>query len=230
MNINDLVDCVYYINLDDRVDRDKEFWDLNKSFLDKDKTQRISAYNAKNTASNTDYVNLMRARSAHMISYTAPFVKALEQGHNEILIFEDDAEPFFEDVSELELFISEANTNNYDVLFLGGTIQSKLNKESANLYRVLNNVFTTHAIVFNNRNGIFNKMADMHKPFDDIYHAFSSSGAASDLILSTMTLEYTGYICSKLLYGQYESYSDIDAQSVSYNSDMLDRFNKFCLE
>jgi hypothetical protein len=228
MKINDLVDQVYYINLDDRVDRYDQFWKLNDRLLDKDRTERISAYDAKNKTSNTDYINLIRARSAHLISYTFPFVKALEAGHDEIIIFEDDAEPFFKEVSELEIFISEANQNNYDILFFGGTAQSKLNKETNNLYRVLNNVFTTHAIAFNNKDGFFSKMAEMHKPFDDIFSAFASSGAASDLILSTMTLDHKGYICSKLLYGQFESHSDIDGQAASYNSDMLNRFSKFC--
>ena len=69
MKINDSVDCVYYINLDARKDRDEKFWELNGELLDRSNTKRISAVDARNFSSNTDYHGVLNARGGISVSY-----------------------------------------------------------------------------------------------------------------------------------------------------------------
>ena len=59
MKLNDFFDCVYYINLNKRVDRKNKFWELNKNILDIEKTIRIPAFDASNQKSNTDFASII---------------------------------------------------------------------------------------------------------------------------------------------------------------------------
>jgi hypothetical protein len=47
------------------------------------------------------------------------------------------------------------------------------------------------------------------------------------IIGKKMTQQRTSFVTDKLLFGQYESFSDIEAETTSYNKDMINRFLKF---
>ena len=49
------------------------------------------------------------------------------------------------------------------------------------------------------------------------------------IIGEKLTRQRPSFITDKLLFGQYESFSDIEAQTTSYNKDMINRFSKFAL-
>jgi hypothetical protein len=229
MKINDLFDAVYYINLDSRTDRNNEFWKLNADFLCKDTTIRISAFDAKNPNVSHGVLPLMRARAAHSVSYSKPFCHAIENKFQKILILEDDAQPMIQDPEEMYNLVSNCQQTDYDILFLGGTIQSQLTKENEFLYSVKNNVLTTHAISFCNNNDLFKTIAPLgnnyNKTFD--YLTRQRSFSATDLLTSELTLKYRSFFPNRLIYGQYESFSDIDGKNAAYNTDMIKRFEKY---
>ena len=115
MKLNSLFDCVYYINLDFRKDRNEKFWALNKKFLCREATIRISAHDASNSGQKNnqpDWQKIIIARAAHATSYSSVFKHALSKGFKNILVFEDDAEPFFSEVSTFLKIFNSALTNN----------------------------------------------------------------------------------------------------------------------
>lgn len=229
MKLNDLFDAVYYINLDSRTDRDDEFWRLNNNFLCKEQTIRISAFDARNSNVANGVLPLMRARAAHSVSYSKPFCHAIENNFKKILVLEDDAQPMIKDSIEMYSLIKNCQQTEYDILFLGGTIQSKLTKENEFLYRVKNNVLTTHAISFCDNNDLFKTIAPLgnnyNKTFD--YLTRQRNCSATDLLTSELTLKYRSFFPKCLAYGQYESFSDIDGKNAAYNTDMINRFEKY---
>ena len=229
MKINDLFDAVYYINLDSRTDRDNEFWELNNGFLCRENTIRISAFDARNPNVSGGTLPLMRARAAHSVSYSKPFRHAINNNFKKILILEDDAEPMIEDSQVMYKLIKNCQKTEYDILFLGGTIQSELTKENEFLYKVTNNVLTTHAISFCDNNNLFKTIAPLGDNYESTFNYLTRQRgcSATDLLTSELTLKYRSFFPSQLVYGQYESFSDIDGKNASYNSDMINRFKKY---
>ena len=66
----------------------ENFWKYNEKFLDKERTVRIDACNAKNTCppkvikgvlAAGNLQSLMQARTAHAVSYSKPFIDALRK-------------------------------------------------------------------------------------------------------------------------------------------------------
>lgn len=231
MKLNDFFDCVYYINLNKRVDRKNKFWELNKNILDIEKTIRIPAFDASNQKSNTDFASIINARTAISLSYMQPFLHASNNNYNEILIFEDDAEPFFTDPSTLKEYLINANQLKYEIMFLGGTVQSPLDRASPKLFHLKGNILATQAVCFNNRNNIFSQFNRFPLNFQNMRNfLLSNNGCCMDTIIGEkLTRQRPSFITDKLLFGQYESFSDIEAQTTSYNKDMINRFSKFAL-
>jgi hypothetical protein len=229
MRINDLFEAVYYINLDSRTDRDNKFWQLNKEVLCPERTIRVSAFDARNTNVNNGATSLMKARAAHSVSYSKPFRHAIDNGFRKILILEDDAEPIIKCPKQIFKLISNCQKTDYDILFLGGTIQSKLTKENEFLYRVKNNVLTTHAICFNDNDNLFSKIAPLGDNYAETFNYLTRKRNffATDLLTSELTLSHKSFFPKDIIYGQYESFSDIDGKNASYNSDIISRFEKY---
>ena len=229
MKLNDLFDCVYYINLDHRTDRKETFWKLNGDLLDVDRTVRISAINGINKKHNRDYESIITARAAISTSYLQPFKHALQNNYNNIMIFEDDADPMFDSLKEFEIYKNEAEKNQYEILFLGGTVISKLNKFSENLYKLSGNILATQAVCYNNRNNIFQEFSRLPQNLKDMKTFLKSRNdtCLDTLIGKHVTKKRTSFLSNRILFGQYESHSDIEAKQTSYNSMMLSQFKKY---
>lgn len=230
MKINDLFDAVYYINLDSRKDRMEKFWDLNNKFLCKKSTIRIPAFDCSNSGlknNQLDWQKIMTSRAAHATSYSSVFNHALNNKNRNILVFEDDAEPMFKDLSIFLKTMKSAIENDFEMLFLGGTIQSKIKKFNEHLYLVNGNVLTTHAICFFDKNNLFQKISKIAPTFEDGLINISQKGIATDIITLNLSRFHKSFFPSNILYGQYESFSDIDGKNASYNTDMIERFEKF---
>lgn len=229
MKINDIFDCVYYINLDARKDRNDKFWELHKNLLDKDSTKRISAFDARNTTCNTDYNGVVNARAAISVSYMKPFIDAVENNFNEILILEDDAEPFFNHPEELNESLESSNREKYDILFLGGSVQSRLNKRNSELFKLEGNILATQAVAYNNRNNLFGQMSRFPQEHQAMVSFLSQNGGiCMDTIIGAhLTKKFNSFLPTKLLYGQFESHSDIEVLVTAYNEDMRRRFDKY---
>jgi len=230
MKINDLFDAVYYINLDSRKDRMEKFWELNNKFLCEKSTIRISAFDASNSGlknNQLDWQKIMTSRAAHATSYSSVFNHALNNNNKNILVFEDDAEPMFDDLSIFLKTMKSALENDFEMLFLGGTIQSRIEKINAHLYLVNGNVLTTHAICFYDKNNLFKKIAGIAPTFKDGLTNISQNGIATDIVTLNLSKVHKSFFPSRILYGQYESFSDIDGKNAAYNTDMMNRFEKY---
>jgi hypothetical protein len=228
--INDFFDCVYYINLDSREDRKDKFWSLNKEFLDEEKTVRIPAIDARNTTNCHDYYGIMKARTGISLSYLKPFRDAAKNKYNKILIFEDDAQPLFSNLSQFEKSIKDAEQNDYSIIFFGGSVQSKLLPHDDSLFKISGNILATQAVAYNNLSqGIFEEFLSFEDSFEWMIKFLISHGSVcmDTIIGEGMTKKYTTFLSNPLLFGQYSGHSDINAQEESYNSEMLERFEKF---
>lgn len=230
MKINDLFDCVYFINLKEREDRLRDFWKYNEKFLDKEKTVRVDACNAKNTCppkvingvlAAGDLQTLMQARTAHAVSYSKPFIDALEKGYKKIFILEDDAEPLFQDIEAFFFYESQAEKLGYDMFYAGGQIESSPSPAGDYLYRINNNVLATQAISFRYNEQVFEKLAGLNN-FNETYEYFTTHTKWGDystdgMIAEELTPVTRAFISNKILFGQYAGHSDIECRETNHS-------------
>ena len=240
MTINDLYDAVYYINLEKRPDRRKKFWECNGRFLDKKRTMRVEACDARNTsppqmlrgaltAGNLE--SLMLARTAHAVSYSAPFVDALRNGYKKIFILEDDAEPLFQDIETFFFYESRAEKLGYDMFYAGGQIESALDPAEDYLYRINKNVLATQAISFNYNEKVFEKLAELNN-FNKTYEYFTTHTklgiySTDEMISEQLTPITKAFISKKILFGQYPDHSDIECRNTNNTKTMKARLKTY---
>ena len=229
MKINDLYDAVYYINLEKRPDRRKKFWEQNEKFLDKNRTLRIEACDATKSSyppGNEGEVALLKSRTAHAVSYSSAFVHALEKGYQKIFIFEDDAEPLFGDIETFFFYEEKAQALNYDMIYFGGWLMSKPEKVHDYFIKANGNVLCTQSVGFNYNKKVFESLAALHdfgktcKMFDETRTGpplpdGSRSPTGTDNYMSDELQTCTNsFMCERILWGQYEDYSDIEGKHV----------------
>lgn len=112
-NITDYVDVIYYINLDDRTDRNEEFLkEMEKLNIPKDKIVRIPAI-----------YNKERGHVGCALSHIKTTKQFIESEYNTCIIFEDDFE-FAQEPEYINDMFETLHENNvdYDVCMLAGNI------------------------------------------------------------------------------------------------------------
>lgn len=239
MKINNLYDAVYYINLDSRTDRLRKFWDYNQKFLDQEKTIRITACDAKNTCAPKvrngklapgDMQSLMMARTAHAVSYSKAFIDALANGYKKIFIFEDDAEPLFEDIETFFFYESEAEKMGYDMFYAGGQIVQDIEPAGNYLYKINNNVLATQAISYRYNETVFEKLAGLND-FNKTYESFTNHTkwgdySTDEMIAEELTPITKSFISNRILFGQYADHSDIECRKTNHSKLMQEKLKQ----
>jgi len=204
-NIYDKIDIIYYINLDDRKDRNEQFLtEMKKIDFPLNKIVRISAIKNKNGA--------IGCTSSHI--YTLK--KFIESNYNNCLIFEDD----FEFTCTREEFIKQIsnlfNTNiKFDVVCLSSNIIISEDTEYSYLKKLINAQTTSsylttreYVIKYLLENFIIGKylLENNNKP--ELY--------AIDQYWKLLQKEHNWYCFNPKLGKQRESYSDIQKGIVNY--------------
>jgi glycosyl transferase family 25 len=143
MKITDFFDKIYCINLEHRTDR----WELalnefKKLGIENDVTRFNGLYIKDNG-------NLGCTRTHHNI-----IKDAKENNYERILIFEDDVLFLDNDISLIENILDQLNNIDYDIFYLGSTVDPNVGfftKETENILKT-NFAYTTHSYSVTNKN------------------------------------------------------------------------------
>lgn len=214
--LNNYVDCVVYLNLDERLDRKKRCETLLNNI-------GITSYYRFPAIKDNIGIRGCTLSHYHIIKY------AKKNNYKNILIFEDDFTildaPTFKSNLLSTFQQIEKNNLNPDMLYLGGTLESRNHqKVDDNLYRV-KGVKATHSYI------IYNTMYDIildrfnninfsdptlwatpgqprlpHRMHIDVYYARDIHPNDS----------YHIYGCYPCLTSQLADYSDIEKKVVDY--------------
>jgi len=117
-----------------------------------------------------------------------------------LLIIEDDCK-FINNIS-----LMKELPNDWDMLYLGGTVHRILNRKYKGYARV--QCWTTHAYIIN----LTNK-----KLVDSILEADNYDGEIDRYYLEKIHPKFNAYMCDPMIAIQKEGYSDIENQEVSYD-------------
>jgi len=105
--------------------------------------------------------------------------------------------------------------DDWDVLYLGATLNEDLVRHSDNLFR-LKKAYTTHAIIFNNQNGVI-----------DFILENDGGGRKIDVFYADVIQErFNCYIASPMIANQRNGFSDILNREVKNGDIIQERFNK----
>lgn len=208
------VDCIVYINLDERKDRKK----LCEAILD---SVDISPYYRVPAIKD----HILGSRGCTLSHYNI-IKHAKENNYRNILIFEDDFTitnaPTFK--SNLLATFQQIKSNNTipDMLYLGGNLATGYTenhkKIDNNLYKI-GGAKTTHSYI------IYNKLFDVIlKKYDNINFNDNSIWSGQNRInidyyyLSEIHhMNYNIFGCYPCLTDQSDGYSDIEHKVVNYN-------------
>jgi len=213
--LNKYIDCIVYLNLDERTDRKK----LCESTLD---SVDISPY--YRVPAIKDHV--FGIRGCTMSHYNI-IKHAKENNYKNILIFEDDFTILDKSTFKKNLLsaLQQIEKNNLQphMLYLGGNLRTGYNRVDAkideNLYK-LGGVKTTHSYI------VYNSLYDtILEKYDNINFNDNTIWSGPGRVnidfyyLSEIHLNnnYNIYGCYPCLTDQANDYSDIEKQTVTYN-------------
>lgn len=186
-------DQVYYINLDNRVDRNIEFVEEIKE-VDLGFALRVSGIIHENPAT-----------GCHL-SHAKIFDDAIESGYDRILIFEDDVEFFPDAYTNLEKSLNEL-PSDWDMFYLGANLDAYPAYEISEHIAKLVGAYSTHAYAI--RRNLFQTLFDINSDtsikHNDVYYS------------QNIHPNYNCYLAMPLIAGQRESYSDIQKQVMKSN-------------
>jgi len=224
-NITDYVDVIYYINLDNRPDRNEEFLkEMEKLNIPKDKIVRIPAI-----------YNKERGHVGCALSHIKTIKQFIEANeYKTCIIFEDDFE-FVQDpdyISDMFETLHESNLD-YDVCMLAGNIYESEPVPEHPFFKKATSIFTTSGYIlskkfaptllknFTEASGKLDTSYDeraQYKDTDPDKYGYGYDGEyAIDQYWTSLQKTNNWYIFYPKLGKQRSSYSDIMQNTVNYN-------------
>tara|TARA_R110000824_G_scaffold185608_7_gene366598 strand:- start:2070 stop:2717 length:648 start_codon:yes stop_codon:yes gene_type:complete len=208
VDINEVCDAVYCINLDRRPDRWEQFKNLWDGLgID---IQRFPAVDARNLTyeegtyrDNDEFHNKSSIGCA--LSHVQVMERSVYSGHKEILVLEDDAQPcknFKEKFSEFYSQLPE----DYNFCYLGGTNMAPPEKITENVGRSMDTKSTVAYLV--------------KVPYAEQIASFVKGHfkqLAVDELFGKLQRDNVLHIFNPRLIHQFESYSDIIEEDVYYS-------------
>jgi hypothetical protein len=190
---------IYCINLDDRPEKfDQVSEEIKK--LDFDLLFRFSA-----TKGNPGFEG---CRISHL--------RLLEEVKDSIfMVIEDDFKLCVDNGKELLYQAINELPDNWDMLYLGATLNEPLDRYSPHLFR-LNNAWTTHAMIFNNQNGVI-----------DYILQNNGGGRKIDVFYALeVQKRFNCFITYPMIATQRSGYSDVINRPVDYEI-IQQRYNRY---
>lgn len=202
MKINDFFEKGFYINLDRRTDRKKQFESEIDQYGLKDFFERISAEDSINEP------NPIRKHSYCSLTYYKLFERIYNEGYENVVIFEDDAY-FYNDPNELpgiqlvENALDELqNFPDWQMIYFGGHPIREVDIVSKTLMRAPT-ILALQAVGYKRQ--VIKRVLDEYKPFEDC--AIDGwYGQRHDIIK---------YLVNPIAIPQREGKSDLDASGSS---------------
>ena len=215
---------IYCINLDERHDRWRycvnEFHSLGV-----DNFERFSALRAERLPDGSPGNN----KAGHTRTYCAVIDKAIDDGAETCIIFEDDFRFLVKGdnlSNELNCSISQL-PEDWDALYFGATlcpdyVAEPIEKYSTCLFK-LNSAYATHATAFS-RKGLL-ALRNCFSSSQDWYLEYLKKSSPADIFLARDFLpKHNAYITSTLLCDQLPGTSDILGYQVDYSRLIQERF------
>ncbi len=205
VEVNDVVDAVYCINLARRTDRLAKFEELWKSY-----NLHYELFEAVDGNKLVFPENLKQDQFHNVgsvgcnLSHIKVLEEALEAGHKKILVLEDDAEPVFKFNILFDSIYSQL-PEDFKFCYLGGTILQNLKKESNNILRA-QGVKSTVAYIID--------MSIAQKVINSVRSNLYTH--VVDETFVDLQKEQSFYIFYPRIINQYSSYSDILNREVNY--------------
>lgn len=133
-----MIDKLYYINLDKRVDRKQHIENSVLPYIDfpKDKIERISA------TDHTSYNHISQRGAGCSLSHINIWKDAINNGYKKIIIMEDDFE-LIGDKNKINIVIDNLKTMKFSVCNLGYNSLSPLRETRNKGFYRCNNIQTT---------------------------------------------------------------------------------------
>jgi GR25 family glycosyltransferase involved in LPS biosynthesis len=200
MDLNNFFQKGYYINLDRRTDRRKEFESEMSKYGMLDFFERVSAEDSIMEP------NPIIKHAYCALTYHKLFKKILDDGYENVVIFEDDA--YFYNggnrpsIDILNSALDELKDFNWDIFYFGGHPGNILEIVSDNL-GICSHVLTTHAVAY--KRHVMERVVKEYVPFSD--SAIDGWLTARDGIKKFITTE--------LAIPQRNGNSDLDASGRS---------------
>lgn len=199
MELNDIFDEVYCINLDHRKDRWEE---CNKHFTKHNiNVTRISAVNGNEVEPN-GVGNLLSGEIGVIRSNYNVIKQAKENNYEKIVIFEDDVEldPYFKDK-----FISyyEAVPDDWSFIYMGGNHVRGLIPVNEKIYKMVHS-YAIHAICIKNT------------IFDHILELLEKEKKQVDVVYADLQSVFPSYVFRPHLAWQKAGFSDIQQGYQNY--------------
>lgn len=219
-------DKIYCINLKERTDR----WEQclkNFEKLEITNYERIDAIKV-----NGDIHPKRKGQIGCALSFCKTFEKALNDNHQQVLIFEDDFEFNMSNeqlFSELKSSISEL-PEQWDSFYLGCTLidcygRFPIEKYSKNLFKI-KSAHALHSTAFS-KNGLL-KIKNFFSNKDNWYIDLVNNYENMDVFIAKEFLKTSSsYMTKDLLCFQRSNYSNIENNYYDYNQLMKDNFNFF---
>jgi hypothetical protein len=205
MTINQTFDQVYCINLKRRTDRrahaESEF---KKHGIEVEWIEGIDSKELSLPATliSSDGTPVMPGDLGCTASHSKVCKLAKERGFKNYLVIEDDA-IFCKNFIELfPLYIVQV-PNDYDFLYIGGSINGEQYAISENVVKSTN-VYTTHA------------MAVKETVYDALIEVWEKQNEKVDLCVASLQSRFNTYAFRPFLIGQRPSYSDILEKDTDY--------------
>lgn len=197
MGIKEFFKKGYYINLDRRVDRKETFEREMDKYGLKDFFERVSA---EDGGDNPDF----NIRHAHCsLTYYKLFQRIYDEGHEDVVIFEDDAYFYNNDdyngFDIVNLALDELKNFDWDMFYFGGHPGREMEIVSKHLVHCPY-ILTTHAVGY--KRHVIKRVIDQYKPFYD---------SAIDGWYAHRP-EIKKYLVYPLSVPQIQGVSDLDAQ------------------
>ena len=229
-NMNNIFKKIYVLNLDERSDR----WTLISNQLTELKFDSIERVSSTKLHFDSTISKIKLAKISCFHSHLKTLRKSYDLDN--VLILEDDCR-FIRPIDDIT--INFINKDNWDMLYLGCNRRiyrndntlvylSDITKVNDSIYEV-KECGTTHAIVYSKN--MIRKIVDFY-PTDEIFFtkAFSlgESYFTYDIFLNMFTKDYNikKHCVYPLICTQTESYSDIAFCDTSYETEILNSWNK----
>ena len=194
-NLN-YVDKIYCVNLDRRLDRWEETKVEMKRLGLEDRVFRYSAVDGKLVENKS---KLLPGEYGLIVTHINILNEAIENGYENILIFEDDVE-FINDFIDIDKYFEKV-PNDWDIIYLGGNHIQRPRPLNDRISRVTK-TYTTHAMLVN------------RKCFKNLVDELSKFSAQLDVIYTNLRLKL--YTCTPSIATQRVSFSDIQGYNADY--------------
>ena len=203
MNINDLSNNIYVINLKERTDRKLHI----ENQLNKIDCKNYKLFEGVDGNSLINPTKLKNGMFGLIKTYLNIYEEWSKKDAENILLIEDDS-LFVDNFNEkVEDYVNNV-PSDWGMLYFGANHNYHMGKKTIKINEKcikLNNSYSAHCVLLKKRD------------FEELIENIKNFSIENDVMMSNLQNKYNGYSSSEVLVTQIESYSNIENKIVNYN-------------